>query len=111
MKAILSDSHSVLVGLARSHKKTAVNMLETGNRSFQLLRKEIEKYIHFQTAADIVSGQYAPTNQGNVKDELMRELSELHTLVSAGTGSDAESSVMLKHVSCRLDAILDRAQS
>ena len=52
-----SPSHKVLVAEAQSARQCAMRMLEESSRDFDVLRTFVERYAHFQSAADYVSGQ------------------------------------------------------
>lgn len=55
--ANMPQSHNLLVANVRMAKSDVVSHLEGGTRDWSVLRAAVEKYIDYQTAADVVSGQ------------------------------------------------------
>lgn len=55
----MPQSHDLLVSNVKVAKAAVQARLEGGDRDWPALRAAVEKYIDFQTAADVLSGQTA----------------------------------------------------
>lgn len=57
--ANMTQAHGLVIGSVKVAKFDVQNRLESGDRDWAALRKALEKYIDYQTAADVLSGQTA----------------------------------------------------
>lgn len=53
----VESAHSHLVQQVRAAKADVIGRLEGGDRDWDSLRRQVNRYIEFQTAADVLSGQ------------------------------------------------------